>query len=201
MLKNCFDIFMPRNYVRGKTLLVRSLRRKEHVYVKKWFEDIELLHYAFGRIEHPEKLMYMSNQFQNAVFGGRQKALGVIRLSDKAFVGIFTYNPFHRDKLKKAMKVGIVLGDKVNQEKGLGVQAVLLGMQYILLNNPGIEYFYLDTATYNIRGKKCFEKCGFVEYGQTHEINYVQNKGLYEDKILMKMSKERFLEKYADFFD
>ncbi len=62
-------------------------------------------------------------------------------------------------------ELGIMIGNREYWNKGYGVEAINLLLDYIF-NRTRLEKVYLTTLTWNLRAQRCFRKCGFKECGQ-----------------------------------
>lgn len=85
--------------------------------------------------------------------------------------------------------LGVFIGDKNYRDKGYGTEAIKLileyAFQYVNLNN-----IMLEVMSYNDRAIRCYEKCGFKEFGRRHQSVYMNGK--YYDKVYMEVLKENF---------
>ena len=64
-----------------------------------------------------------------------------------------------------------MIGNRNYWDKGYGVDAIntLLGYMFRTTN---LRRIYLKTLTSNIRGQKCFQKCGFRPYGSLEKNGF-----------------------------
>ena len=85
--------------------------------------------------------------------------------------------------------LGIFIGDKDFRNKGYGTEAIKLileyGFKYLNLYN-----IKLDLMEFNARALKCYEKCGFKEYGRRRKCEYLNGK--YYDIISMDILSDEF---------
>ena len=81
----------------------------------------------------------------------------------------------------------IFIGDKDYRSKGYGTEAIRLvleyGFKYLNLKNINLDVF-----AFNERAIKCYEKCGFKEYGRRRKCKFVN--GVYYDVISMDILDE-----------
>lgn len=86
--------------------------------------------------------------------------------------------------------LGIFIGDKDFRNKGYGTEAIKLileyGFRYMNLHNVK-----LDLMEFNTRALKCYEKCGFKEYGRRRKCKFINGK--YYDIISMDILSDEFL--------
>ena len=78
---------------------------------------------------------------------------------------------FNLDFLNSIVEIGIMLGEKKYWDMGYGAEAVLTFVTYIF-NTSSIDKIVLRTLDWNLRARRCFEKCGFAPSG-------TQTKGQY----------------------
>lgn len=79
---------------------------------------------------------------------------------------------------------GIFIGDKNEQGKGYGTEAMKLLMSYGF-NTLNLNRLDLKVNDFNSRAIKCYQKLGFVEEGRMREATFVNGK--YHDQILMSI--------------
>ena len=103
-------------------------------------------------------------------------------------IGLEDINHFRR-----TAELGIFIGDKEYRSQGYGTEAIKLildyGFNYLNLNN-----IKLDLMSFNERALKCYQKCGFKEYGRRRECKFINGK--YYDSIEMDILAEEFRESY-----
>ena len=63
------------------------------------------------------------------------------------------------------------------------------GFNYLNLNN-----IKLDLMSFNERALKCYQKCGFKEYGRRRKCKFINGK--YYDSIEMDILADEFKESY-----
>ena len=85
--------------------------------------------------------------------------------------------------------LGIMIGEEEYRSKGYGTEAIRLileyGFKYLNLQN-----IKLDLMEFNERALKCYQKCGFKEYGRRRKCKYINGK--YYDTISMDILAEEF---------
>ena len=93
------------------------------------------------------------------------------------------------DDINRTATLGIFIGDKNYRSKGYGTEAIRLileyGFKYLNLQN-----IKLDLMEFNERALKCYQKCGFKEYGRRRKCIYID--GEYYDSIAMDILAEEF---------
>ena len=68
------------------------------------------------------------------------------------------------NEIKGEAQLGIMIGSCDYWDKGYGTDAVTTLVSHIF-QQMNLKRIYLKTLDWNIRARRCFEKCGFVPYG------------------------------------
>ncbi|MFX0139084.1 MAG: GNAT family N-acetyltransferase [Candidatus Hodarchaeota archaeon] len=84
---------------------------------------------------------------------------------------------------------GVFIGDKENQGKGYGTEALRLLVDYGFntLNLNRIELIVYD---FNIKAMKSYKKVGFIEEGRKRQATF--KNGKYHDVIIMSLLQEEW---------
>lgn len=84
--------------------------------------------------------------------------------------------------LTRVATVGIMIGDKEYWGKGFGTDAMKVLMKFIF-EDMNINKIRLSTFSFNLRAKRCYEKCGFKVEGVLKDEIFKEGK--YYDEIVM----------------
>jgi len=84
---------------------------------------------------------------------------------------------------KGEAELGIMIGNRDYWDKGYGTDAVTALLSYIFRQTK-LNRIRLKTLKSNRRAQKCFEKCGFTSYGNTHKDGY--------DFVLMEIHRKQW---------
>lgn len=149
----------------------------------EWLNDFQVTDYT-GRSANiltlEEEKEYLTNS--------KEKYVTVIVTKDEDKM-IGTVGIEKVDFISRTGTLGIFIGEKNYRNKGYGTEAIKLiiefAFQYLNLNN-----IMLEVMSYNERAIKCYEKCGFKEFGRRHQSVYMNGK--YYDKIYMEVLRENF---------
>lgn len=111
----------------------------------------------------------------------------IVTLEDNKMIG--TVSLEHIDWINRTATLGIFIGDKEFRSKGYGTEAIRLILEY------GFKYMNLyniklDLMEFNERALKCYEKCGFKEYGRRRKCKFINGK--YYDSISMDILADEF---------
>lgn len=166
-----------------------SPRNKDDVELfTEWLNDFETTDYL-GRSGivmtlDGERKYLEENYNQEATFV-------IVTLENDKMIGTVALESI--DNINRTATLGIFIGDKEYRSKGYGTEAIKLildfGFNYMNLNS-----IKLDLMEFNERALKCYEKCGFKEYGRRRKCRFVNGK--YYDDIEMDILAEEFKESY-----
>lgn len=143
----------------------------------QWLNDFETTDYL-GRsgtlitIEREKKYLEENNSPESTFV--------IVTLDNNKMIGTVSLEKINWRN--RTATLGIFIGDKDFRNKGYGTEAIKLileyGFKYLNLYN-----IKLDLMGFNARALKCYEKCGFKEYGRRRKCEYLNGK--YYDIISM----------------
>ena len=150
----------------------------------EWLNDFETTDYV-GRsgiltsLESERKYLEENNS--------PEATFVIVTLDEDKMIG--TVSLENIDWLNRTATLGIFIGDKNYRSKGYGTEAIKLILEY------GFKYMNLyniklDLMEFNSRALKCYEKCGFKEYGRRRKCKFVNGK--YYDSIAMDILADEF---------
>lgn len=127
----------------------------------------------------------MENNYKN------DSSFAIVTINEDKLIGTVSLEKV--DNINRTATLGIFIGDKEYRSKGYGTEAIRLildfGFNYMNLNNIDLQ-----VMSFNERAIKCYEKCGFKEYGRRKQSVFINGK--YYDKIYMEVLAENFNESY-----
>ena len=100
---------------------------------------------------------------------------------------------YHIDKMDDMLAVGIDIPNQNYRGKGLGEQALVCFISYLLNKNPYQE-IYTQTWSSNIRMIKLALRLGFKEFDRKKDFRIIN--GEYYDGLTFKLDKDIFFQKY-----
>lgn len=184
----------PRFRIVGSRCELKPLSKHNLQQVKKWFKDSNLTRYAFGIIAEDEVLNKIARNYLRDIFVTSTEILGL--WTEGKLVGFINYST--RKYQPDSARIGILLGKEENRGRGLGTEAMNLALLY-LFDRVGLERVELDTALFNTRAQRCFEKCGFRRVRETTEFNFLSGETVH--KIIMVIYREMFFENVYQRFE
>ncbi len=168
----------------GDRIYLSPRSTEDYEIFAEWLNDFQVADYI-GRSgmlmsKEGEKEFLESNNNPEATFS-------IIDLEKDKMVG--TVGLENINHLNRCATLGIFIGDKDFRDKGYGTEAIKLvleyGFKYLNLKNIN-----LDLMEFNERAYRCYEKCGFKEYGRRRKCVFVNGK--YYDKISMDILDDEF---------
>jgi ribosomal-protein-alanine N-acetyltransferase len=153
----------------GKKVILRNKKLADALDDYTWQADPELarldaapwLTISFSRylLDYTVELRY-SYPFR------RQFAIDTM---DGKHIGNCVY--YGINETKGEAELGIMIGNRNYWSKGYGSDAVGRLLDHIFRRTK-LKRVYLKTLDSNLRAQKCFQKCGFIQYGHMNRDGY-----------------------------
>ena len=99
----------------------------------------------------------------------------------------------HLDTKHQRTEIGMHIGEKEYWGRGYGTDVMITFLDY-LFNELGLHRVYLRVQSYNTRGLKCWEKCGFTQEGILRDHSFTR--GEYHDDLVMSMLRDEFNQRH-----
>lgn len=171
----------------------------DHIYLSPiHLEDVEL--YTrwmndFATTDYIGRSMKMISLDSEAEFlkilQKEEATFSIVTLEENKVIGIVSLNQI--DHIKRTATLGVFIGEPSQREKGFGTEAIRLIVEYgfLYLNLNNID---LSCIEFNQRAYRCYQKCGFQEYGRRRKAEYLNGK--YYDVIKMDVLAEEWKQSY-----
>ena len=126
---------------------------------------------------------YLEQMYAN----DKNLVLGIWHKADHKLVGVTGLHSI--DHINQTAEFGITIGEADYWSQGLGTEAItiLVGHAFGRLN---LRHVFLRVLGNNPRGKRCYEKCGFVERGRYPK--YIFKDGAWHDEVLMLVTNPQY---------
>lgn len=170
----------------GNKVLIRHLGRQDLKRIKGWFRNQELISLAFGIQGDAQTLQKIADDYYREIFWWQKNALAIDTVGGET-IGFMKYTL--REDTEIHAKVGILIGERPYWEHGYGTEAMRMLVRY-LFEQVKVDRVELDTAEFNGRAQRSFEKCGFRRLGSFTEVSY--HDGRSSQKIWMSMDRGDF---------
>ena len=168
----------------GDRIYLSPISTEDYEIFTEWMNDFETTDYIgrSGQIQSVSAEKDFLNEHDN-----QRAAFVIVTLDDNKMIGTVCLEEFN--DIDRTATLGIFIGDKNYRSKGYGTEAIRLileyGFKYLNLQN-----IKLDLMEFNERALKCYQKCGFKEYGRRRKCKYINGK--YYDSISMDILAEEF---------
>lgn len=168
----------------GDRIYLSPRNAEDYEIFAEWLNDPQVADYIgrSGKImtNQEEKEFLEQNNNPEATFS-------IIDINNDRIVGSVGIE--YIDHVNRSGTLGIFIGDKDYRDKGYGTEAIKLileyGFKYLNLKNIN-----LDLVSVNERAYRCYQKCGFKEYGRRRRCYFINGK--YYDKISMDILDDEF---------
>ncbi len=172
----------------GERIYLSPRNNEEIEKFTQWLNDFQTTDYL-GRSSYIITLESEKQYFEETI--DKNYNFFIVTLDDDKLIGTVGLEKF--DAINRTATLGIFIGDKEYRSQGYGTEAIKLildyGFNYLNLNN-----IKLDLMSFNERALKCYQKCGFKEYGRRRKCKFINGK--YYDCIEMDILAEEFKESY-----
>ncbi len=164
----------------GTMTRLRALEREDIPRFVKWFNDPEVReHLAMYR---PLSLAQEEKWFERHAEWNPAEQIFAIETLEGVHIGNVGLHKL--DWKDRHTELGIVIGEKKYWDQGYGTDAILTLLAYAF-ETLNLHRVFLRVDADNLRGVRCYEKCGFQREGTLREI--VFRDGGYRDQYLMSI--------------
>ena len=114
-------------------------------------------------------------------------AIEVLQGEEWRVIGNTTF--IKMDMHNRSAEVGILIGDKQYWGQGYGTDAMRLMLRHAF-NHLNLNRVYLNVYETNLRGIRCYEKCGYKLEGRMRQAQFLNGK--YIDLLWMSILKDEW---------
>ena len=168
----------------GERIYLSPRNTEDYGIFTKWLNDFETTDYL-GRSGNLVSLESEKKYLEEN--SNSQSAFSIVTIDDDKMIG--TVSLENIDNINRTATLGIFIGEKDYRSKGYGTEAINLLLEYSFryLNLNNIQ---LNLMEFNERALKCYQRCGFKEYGRRRKCKFVNGK--YYDSINMDILAKEF---------
>lgn len=171
----------------GEKVRLRPVEREDLPRYVRWFGDPEVRRHLSGYL--PFSLAQEERWYER--LQGRMERNEAVVLAVETADGVHIGNiGLHSINWKdRSAELGIVIGEKDCWDQGYGTDAIrtLLRLAFGEMN---LHRVYLRVDADNLRGIRCYQKCGFQREGVLRDT--VFREGCYYDQLLMSVLRPEF---------
>jgi UDP-4-amino-4,6-dideoxy-N-acetyl-beta-L-altrosamine N-acetyltransferase len=171
--------------IKGKNIILRPFKQEDAKKTLAWRCDPET---RFLAMLHPYPVTEEMEQewLQNILRNTSNKnvAFAIEIVADHKLIGYFQLRDIQW--IHRRAWLGIIIGDKENRGKGLGEEAMNLGLDYAF-NALNLQKICLEVLDVNKSAVKLYEKLGFEKEGLLKKHFY--SNGKYSDVLIMSLIK------------
>lgn len=171
----------------GGRVILRPLLPAHIALIRQWLNDPEVTRLAFGTQATGEVLDKLVREYCREIKLGRKNSLA-IDVSAGGVIGFVRFSLRNAARGRTA-RVGILIGNRRYWNLGLGTEAMTALLHYLF--DSGMDVIELDTADFNERAQRCFEKSGFVRCGEQGQLDPEGGPGCR--KIWMEITRQRWI--------
>ena len=174
----------------GDRIYLSPMSTEDAEIFTQWLNDFDTTDYL-GRSGMITTLSGEQEYLENKTKNENEAKFAIVTLDGDKLRG--TVSLEHINLSNKDAILGIFIGDKDYRNNGYGTEAIKLILDYGF-NYINLHSVRLDVMAFNERAQKCYQKCGFKEYGRIRQCRYVDGK--YYDIVGMDILKEEFSGSY-----
>jgi RimJ/RimL family protein N-acetyltransferase len=172
----------------GERIRLRAVEREDVKKFCVWVNDPEVTRYL--TLNLPMSIVDEENWFDS--LGKRdqnEKPLAIEVRDGGGWKLIGDCGVFGIDPVSRFGELGIMIGEKEEWNKGYGTETMKLLLHHCF-DTLNLNRVYLHVYAGNMRGKRAYEKAGFVEEGRLREAVY--RHGKYDDVIVMSVLRSEW---------
>lgn len=174
-------------YYGGKRIFFQPLEANDESLIRRWVNDPGVWGLLARRL--PVNELREREFIENLYKPQSDLALGIVVRDQDRLIGVAGLHKI--DPASRSAVFGIFIGDKENQSRGYGTEAVRLMVRYgfreLNLNRIGLSV-YAD----NERAIRAYRRAGFKQEGRCRQANY--RDGAYRDELIFGILQEEWEE-------
>jgi len=156
--------------LQGKLARLRTVREDDVPLLTRWLDDREVRYWL-----HHSDREDASEEEVRARFGPDAVREGELRwtIEDEQAAPVGLIRLEGLDSVHRRAELAITIGEKTHWSRGYGTEAIELALHYGF-GELNLRRVWLITDVDNVRGIRCYEKCGFRREGvlRGHRLRY-----------------------------
>ncbi len=174
----------------GDRIYLSPMNSEDIELFVKWLNDFEITDYL-GRSGNSITINDERDYLENKRSSNDAVQFSIVTLEEDKLLGTVSLERI--DNINRCATLGIFIGEKDYFSNGYGTEAIKLILDYGF-NYLNLHSINLNVMDFNPRAIRCYEKCGFKEYGRRRKCKFINGK--YYDSVCMDILKEEFKENF-----
>ena len=178
----------------GRNIMLREYRQEDRPFISAWVNDTETTCYLSGIFVRPQTIKNTEDFLQRQLAGSdREVGFVIADRETQAYLG--QVDLLQIEWRTRCATLGIVIGRDGDRSRGVGTEALQLVCDYGF-GMLGLNRIQLEVYKDNLRGRRCYEKAGFVKEGVRREAAFLNGK--FMDVIGMSILYEEWKKRAQD---
>lgn len=165
--------------IKGENFILRSLTEEDYTRLYEWSKDEEVRYYYYKRNVF---IRYNQIKERHETLNLDRNKEFMIEVENGKTIGNCSLNDI--DWINSNCELNILIGDKEYWSKGYG-RRVIKKLIDFAFNNLNLYCVYLKVYSFNERGIRCYENCGFTKEAILKDRLY--RNGQYYDQVVMSI--------------
>lgn len=179
---------MNHPYIVGEKIYLRGLEKNDiSGNWFNWFNNPEITYYMTNG-ERPNSYEQLEKYYNQIRKSNEDFVFAIVCKKNNAHIGNCGLHAF--DKISRRAKLGIVIGEKDYQNKGIGQEVVRLLIKYGF-ETLNLNKISLKVNSENVIAIKIYKKYGFIKEGALRDDIY--KNGKYYDSLAMSILRKDYL--------
>lgn len=176
-------------HIIGDNIILREYRLEDLPSMREWCNDPQITQYLSDIFLYPHTLNG-TESYLNALLEGTtdQKGFIIADRGTEQYIG--QIDLFHIDWKNRCAELGMVIGNTLLHNQGIGTAAIKLLQRFVFLE-LNLHRLQLEVHDFNLPAIRCYAKCGFQEEGRLRKKHF--SRGNYSDIICMSILQEEYL--------
>lgn len=181
--------------IEGKNVVIRQLELGDEEYIWKWLNDGSMMEHdthCFGTLQSKEAIrLLILKDIENYSLFPESKRFLICKKENMKPIGDIRY--IDLDKRNQKCDFGIRIGEKSQQGKGYGVDALFHFIDFLFrfLNLNKIES---GTMEDNVRAQNLYWKLGFRKVGVLRQSYFDARTGIFSDEMVIELLKNDWID-------
>lgn len=170
--------------LKGQRVILAPLKREYIDKFLEWLNDPEITQHLMGY--RPLTRDMEENWFESLQQRDEDIIFAILINQTQLIGNCSIMNIIWKDRVGTC---GIFIGDKKEQGKGYGTEAMKILIEYGF-NTLNLNRLDLKVNDFNLRAIKCYQKLGFIEEGRMRQSCF--RNGEYHDQLIMSILRSEW---------